>query len=45
MKPPAAINEISEDDVPVEAMDNKNDVADFNRRGAQPKMNQSTGQS
>ncbi len=33
-KPPAAINEISEDDVLVEAMDDENDIAAFNRRGA-----------
>ena len=45
MKPPAAINEISEDDVPVKAMDDENDVAAFNRRGARPKTNQSGGQS
>ena len=45
MKPPAAINEISEDDVPVQAMDDENDIAAFNRRGARPKTNQSSGQS
>jgi hypothetical protein len=33
-KLPAAINEINKDDVPVEAMDDKNDVAAFRRRGA-----------
>jgi hypothetical protein len=44
-KPPAGINEISEDDVLVEAMDDENDVAAFNRQGARPKTNQSSGQS
>ncbi len=44
-KPPAAVNEISEEDVLVEAMDDKNDVAAFNKRGARPKTNQSGGQS
>jgi hypothetical protein len=41
-KPPAAINK---DDVPVEAMDDENDVTAFNRRGARPKTSQSSGQS
>ncbi len=44
-KPPAAINEINEDDMVVEAMDDENDVAAFNRRGARRKTNQSGGQS
>jgi len=42
---PAAVNKISEEDIPVEAMDDKNDVAAFNRRGAQPKTNQSGNQN
>jgi hypothetical protein len=42
MKPPAAVNEISEEDIPVEAMDDKNDVAAFNRQGARPKTNQAS---
>ncbi len=33
-KPPAAINEINEDDVLFEALDGENNVAAFNRRGA-----------
>jgi len=47
MKPPAAINEINEDDGTTDAADDENDVATFNRRGARPKMNQyqSSGQS
>jgi hypothetical protein len=44
-KPPAAVNEICKEDVPVEAMDDENDVATLNRRGAQPKTNQSGRQS
>ncbi len=44
-KPPAAINEINEDDGTVKAADDKNDVAAFNRKGARPKMSQSGGQS
>jgi hypothetical protein len=44
-KLPATINKINKDDVPVEAMDDENDVAAFNRRGAWPKTNQSSGQS
>jgi hypothetical protein len=47
MKPPAAMNEIAEDDGTTEAADDDNDVAAFNRRGARPKTNQyqSSGQS
>jgi Ty3 transposon capsid-like protein len=44
-KPPAAINKINEDNGTVEAADNKNDVAAFNRKGARPKTNQSSRQS
>ncbi len=33
-KPPAAINKINEDDGTVEAVDDENDVAVFNRKGA-----------
>jgi hypothetical protein len=44
-KPPAAVNEISEDDGTTDAADNKNDVAAFNIRGARPKQTQSGGQS
>ncbi len=44
-KPPAAINEINEDDGTVKAMDDENNIAAFNRRGARPKTNQSSGQS
>ncbi len=46
-KPPAEVNKISEDDGTVDAVDDENDVAAFNRRGARPKMNQyqSSGQS
>jgi hypothetical protein len=44
-KPPAAINKINEDNGTVEATDDKNDVAAFNRKGARPKMNQTSGQS
>jgi hypothetical protein len=44
-KPPAAVNEISEDDGTTDAADEENDVAAFNRRGARPKQNQLGGQS
>jgi uncharacterized membrane protein YgcG len=44
-KSPAAVNEISEEDIPVEAMDDENDVAAFNCRGAQLKTNQSGNQN
>ena len=44
-KPPAAINEINEDDGTVEAADDDNDVAAFNRKGARLRTNQSSGQS
>jgi hypothetical protein len=44
-KPPAAVNEICEDDSTTDAADDENDIATFNRRGARPKPNQSGGQS
>jgi hypothetical protein len=44
-KPAAAINQINKDNVLVKAMDDENDVAAFNRRGARPKTNQLSDQS
>jgi hypothetical protein len=44
-KSSAAVNEIREEEIPVEAMDDENDVAAFNQRGARPKTNQSGNQN
>jgi hypothetical protein len=44
-KSPAAVNKISKEDILVKAMDDENDVATFNCRGAQPKTNQSGNQN
>ncbi len=43
-KSSATVSEIWEVEILVEAMDDENDVAAFNQRGARPKMNQSSNQ-
>jgi hypothetical protein len=44
-KSSAAVSEIREEKIPVEAMDGENDVAAFNQRGARPKKDQSGNQN